>query len=416
MATPTSMYPRLIEPALHAALQRTPVVCLLGPRQSGKTTLAQRLAPGRAFYDLDQRTIRETASMDPDGFIASLPEAVTLDEIQRAPDLLPAIKIAADRKRRPGRFLLTGSANIHLLPRITESLVGRMEVVELQPLSEAEKNRSSGRFLQHLLQGGFQPRIVPESATARLDLAKRLVAGGYPEPLARSSANARQWHRQYVRNIIERDVREVANVRDADNLSRLLQSLAQQNAQVLNFSRLADALQLDVRTIKHHLSILERLYLVRRLPPWHRDASKRLSRPSKAYVLDSGLAAMLARLTVDDWLNRRALMGHLLESFVVQQLIAQAAWTDLDLDFWHYREQDRTEVDLVISRGPETWGIEVKAAATVSPGDGRSLRRLAEVCGKHFRQGLLLYDGQESIYPMGDPRILAVPLAKLWTL
>ena len=191
------LLPRALAPAVEEALADTPVVCLLGPRQSGKTTLARSLAPDRAFVSLDEHSYHETAANDPAGFVASLPEVVTLDEVQRVPTLLPAIKHAVDRDRRPGRFLLTGSANLLLAPTVTESLAGRMEVVQLHPLTESEKARRPGGFLKALLEGGFEPRIG--SGTDPVDpvaLADRLVAGGYPEPLARPPPRARQWHRQ----------------------------------------------------------------------------------------------------------------------------------------------------------------------------------------------------------------------------
>ncbi len=413
MVSDKSLYPRLLIPVIREAMTDTPVVCLLGPRQSGKTTLAQTLAPDRAFVSLDEKSYYKVATEDPVGFVASLPDAVTLDEVQRAPDLLPAIKRVVDRDRRSGRFLLTGSANLLLLPKITESLAGRMEIAHLQPLTEAEKMRTQGRFLNDLLEGAFVTGIEPGRKSVGPTLAKLLVAGGYPEPLTRPSHRARQWHRQYLHNIIERDVQDVTRVKDGHELAHLLELLALRSAQLLNVSNLARDLGLHRETVEHYLAVLERLFLVRRLPAWHRNRAKRLVKSPKVHLLDSGLAATLADLTAGDWLDARDRMGHLLESFVVQQLIAQAAWTDPDLRFWHYRDKDRIEVDVVISRGRKVWGVEVKAAGTLSSGDGRGLARLADCCGKDFQRGILLYAG-EDLLPLADTRMLAVPLRELW--
>ena len=408
-----SLFPRSLEPVIREALADTPVVCVLGPRQCGKTTLVRQLAPDRAYISLDEHNYHQTALADPSGFVASLPDAVTLDEVQRAPAILPAIKHAVDRDRRPGRFVLTGSANLLMVPTVTESLAGRMEIAQLHPLTESEKARAPGRFLSDLLNGAIEPGIRQEATPDGPSLPDRLVAGGYPEPLTRTPVRSRQWHRQYLRSIIDRDVRDVARVRDAHELSRLLELLALRSAGLLNTSNLADTLGLDRSTVNHYVAVLERLFLVRRLPAWHRNPAKRLIKSPKVHLLDSGLATTLADLTAYDWLGRRDRMGHLLESFVVQQLIAQATWTEPDLRFWHYRDKDRVEVDIVMTRGQKTWGIEVKAARTLAPGDGKGLVRLADRCGADFQSGVLLYAGRDCL-PLADKRMLAVPLCELW--
>ena len=254
--------------------------------------------------------------------------------------LLPAIEHAVDRDRHPGHFLLTGSANLLLGPAVTESLAGRMEIVQLHPSTESEKARRPGQFLHALLTGGFEPGIRPGEEPSGTSLAERLVAGGYPEPLTRTPRRARQWHRQYVRRIIERDVMDVARVRDANEPGRLPELLALRTAELFNASRLASDLGLRRETVEHYVFVLERLFLVRRLPAWRRNPANRLVTSPKLHLLDCGLAATLAGLSADHWLSGRDRMGHLLESFVVQQLAAQAAWTDPDLRFWHYRDKD----------------------------------------------------------------------------
>ena len=205
----------------------------------------------------------------------------------------------------------------------------------------------------------------------------------------------------------------MARVRDSHELSRLLKLLALHSAELFNASNLANSLSLHRETVEHYVSVLERLFLVRRLPAWHRNTGKRLIKSPKVHLIDNGLAATLADLTAADWLDKRERMGHLLESFVVQQLVAQAAWTDPDLRFWHYRDKDQVEVDVVITRGPKTWGIEVKAATTLTSRDGKGLARLADLCGKDFEGGVLLYTGQD-ILPMRDKRMLAIPISELW--
>ncbi len=338
-----------------------------------RPTLVQTFAPDRAFVSLDDDNIFKTAQADPSGFVTSLPEVVTLDEVQRVPELLPAIKRSVDRDRRPGRFLLTGSANLLLLPRATESLAGRMEAIQLHPLTEAEKERKTGAFLQSFLEGAIKPKITGGTVEGIPNLPQRLVAGGYPEPLTRSPARARQWHRQYLKAIIERDVQDVARVKDGNDVARLLELLAHRSATLLNASNLARDFGLYRDTVENYLAVLEKLFLVRRLPAWHRNSAKRLIKTPKIHLIDSGLAATLADLTENDWIEKRDRMGHLLESFVVQQIIAQAAWSDPDLRFWHYRDKDKVGVDLVVTRGRKVWGIEVKAATSLSNKDGRGL-------------------------------------------
>jgi len=409
-------YHRTLEKTLREAMLDTPVVCLLGPRQCGKTTLAMTLEPDRAYFTLDEDGYYRTATEDPDGFVARLPEKVILDEVQRVPSLLTAIKRSVDRNRQPGRFLLTGSANLLLLPGVSESLAGRMEVIPLQPLTESEKARNGGEFLRNFLNGSIRDSLmVGEDVDFSPDLPHRVVSGGYPEPLSRTPERARQWHRQYLRSIIDRDVHDIAQVKDAREIGRLLEMLALRTGSLLNVTSLSKELGLHRGTVDHYLAILERLFLIRSLASWHRHPAKRLIKTPKIHLVDTGLAATLSDLTAGDWLGRRDRMGHLLESFVVQQIVAQAAWTDPDLRFWHYRDKDQVEVDLVITRGEKVWGIEVKASRSVNARDARGLDRLAEISGKDFQGGCVLYDGRD-VMPIGGSRHPAVPLKKLWEM
>ena len=408
------LYPRPLASVLHDALTDTPVVCLTGPRQSGKSTLVRAMLPERPYFSLDHPPYLSAAKADPAGFVAALPREVTIDEIQRAPELLPAIKLSVDLDRRPGRFVLTGSANLLLVPTVTESLAGRMEIARLMPLSEAEKERRPGLFLADVLAGAITPALraggqLPDPA----DLARRLVSGGYPEPLARSPARARQWHRQYVQSIVDRDVLDVGRVRDADGVARLLRLLAVRNGELLNTAGLSRELGLHRSTVREYIAVLERLFLVRRLLPWHRNVGRRLVRTPKIHVVDSGLAATLAGLGSGDWIGKRARMGHLLKSFVAQQLATLAGWTDPDIRFWHFRDKDGQEVDLVMTLGSRTWGIEVKATSTPGRSAGRGMARLAALCGDDFAGGILLYNGRD-VLPLADERMLAVPLSELW--
>ena len=406
--------PRLLAPRLREALMDTPVVCLLGPRQCGKSTLVRHCDPDRAYINLDDRNYLELARRDPEGFIDELPERVAIDEIQRAPELTLAIKRSVDARRSPGRFLLTGSANLLQLPRLADSLAGRMECLYLHPLTEAEKEGAAGDFLDcwragKLTQG---PRAShPPVASA---LPARLVAGGYPEACARGPKRARRWQQQYLQSIIERDIQDLADIRDGREVSRLLEYLSHQTASLLNVSFMANALGHARPTIERYLGVLEKLFLIRRLPAWHSNRSKRLVKTPKIHVCDSGLAATLADLRPEHWNPERTRFGHLLESFVVEQMLSIGGWNDHEPRFGHYRDKDRVEVDLVMELGNKVWGIEVKAAATMQERDGHGLRRLAEVAGRRFGGGLVLYDGKLVLPIEHKLNIYAAPISALW--
>jgi len=406
------VYVRHMMPVLQAALADTPVVCLLGPRQVGKTTLAQQVAPNKPYISFDDQNLITAAQSDPTGFVAGLPESVILDEVQRAPALFPAIKAAVDKNRTPGRFLLTGSANLLLLPNIQESLAGRMEIVPLQPLSEMEKQAGKESLLSALLAGTIKTEVTGEQAVVN-GIAEAVCTGGYPEPNMRQATRARQWYRQYLNAMMQRDVKDIAAIRDEDELLKLMSLLAYRTANLLNISGISNELGLDRATIEKYLGVLERLFLVRRLPAWHRNNANRLIKAPKIHVIDSGLAAMLHRLTVDDWAPQSTAFGALLESFVVQQFICQAGWVDNDLKFSHYRDKDQIEVDLVIERGQDVWGVEVKRAANFNEKDGAGLTKLATQAGNRFKGGILLYSGTNCL-PMQQEHCFAVPMDRLW--
>lgn len=395
-----------------AGLTDSPVVLIHGPRQCGKTTLAQAIGDGegRSYLTFDDASTRDAAMTDPTGFIDRLPGKVTLDEIQRVPELFTSIKLVVDRDRAPGRFLLTGSANVLTLPRLSDSLAGRMSIQRLHPLSQAELNAVEPRFIDLLLEGRF-----PQDARPRLgrELAERVVRGGYPAALARHDpARAREWYLDYVETIVQRDVRDLARITSSATMPRLLQLASSQTARLLNVSALASSFQLSRPTIQHHLVLLERIFQLDRLEPWHRNRLHRLVHTPKLHIGDTGIATALLGLDANSLESDRDLLGHLLESFVYQELSRQASARPDRIRFYHYREKDDYEVDIVIESGDRIAGLEVKTGASVRSEDFRGLRRLATHCGGRLTAGVVLYDGERAL-GFGD-RLFAVPIRSIW--
>jgi len=410
---PTPFYPRFAEQRLIEALADTPVVLIHGPRQCGKTTLAQMVGKreGYTYLSFDDTVTLAAATADPVGFVGDLPERTILDEVQRAPGIFTALKTVVDRKRTPGRFLLTGSANVLLVPSLADSLSGRMEIQRLHPLAQSEILGREPNFLQTLFEGGFRTRTYERLGHS---LAEAITRGGFPSALARSTGRRRAtWYRDYVETLVQRDVRDLARIRSLDTLPRLLALAAGQTATLINVSDLAGPFQVSRPTIREYVTLLTRVFLLEELPSWHNNRMKRLVKTPKLHLSDTGLACALLGLDADALWEDRTTLGQLVETFVYQELRRQGSWHEDHIRFHHFRDKDMAEVDIVLERGGgQVAGVEVKAAATVTAADFRGLRKLKEASGRRFAGGVVVYDGETSA-SFGDG-LYAVPIRTLW--
>jgi|SRR5882724_11300265 len=410
------MFQRAVTPLLLAALGDRPVVLLNGARQVGKSTLVQELGAGARparYLTLDDAAVRTAAEYDPAGFLAGLSGPVTLDEVQRVPDLFLAIKAEVDRDRRPGRFLLTGSADFLLLPRVSESLAGRMEIVTLWPLSQGEIAGRPEGFVDAL----FGPALeLPTPGTeSRDDILARALLGGYPEIVGKESpARRRAWFTSYVTTILQRDVRDLANIEGLTAFPRLLSLLAARAGSLLNYSELSRSSGLPLSTLKRYFALLEATFLVQTLPAWASNLSKRLTKSPKVLFGDTGLLAHTLGLDASRLALEPELAGALLENFVLMELRKQATWSAVQPRLFHYRTLAGEEVDLLLEDAAgRCVGIEVKASATLGARDVKPLENLAEALGKRFLRGIVLYTGRTAV-PFGE-RLLALPISALWT-
>lgn len=397
------------------ALTDTPVVLVQGPRQSGKTTLARQLQEhgyAAEYVTLDQNASLRAARRDPDGFVDGLPERVILDEIHRAPELFLAIKASVDRRRTPGRFLLTGSAQALLLPKVSESLAGRMEVLTLWPFSQGEIEGRVDSFVDACFAVDFAPRRVASEPWP--GLAERIARGGFPEAVARTSgARRRAWYEAYVATLLQRDIRDLADITGLLDLPVLLRLAAARVMGLVNFSDLARDAAMPQTTLKRYWALFETTFLIRPVRPWSANLGTRLVRAPKLAFGDSGLLCHLLGLEAARLREDALMAGAALESFVAGELTRQIGWSETRPSLFHYRTHTQHEVDFVMEDAHHRLvGIEVKKTASPKAGDFKGLEHLRENTGKRFLRGFLLYTGAESV--AFGPNLYALPVSALW--
>lgn len=407
------MHPRHAENRILLALRDTPAVMVVGPRQCGKTTLVKDIANSQYTYiTLDDTNQLQLAKNDPISFIQKFDnQNVIIDEIQRAPELFLPIKKSIDENRLPGRFLLTGSANAMTLPQVADSLAGRLETIHLLPLAQCEITHTKSTFLDNILS-----TKLPETKQriTRDELINKVLAGGFPEPLARQDITRRNnWFRQYISSIVQKDIKSLSQIENLDTMHRLIQILANHVSQLINYTEIANALSLSRQTVTRYTSLLSQLFIFEELPAWNRNDNKRLIKSPKVHIVDSGLLCALKRINPTKLEENPHLLGNILESYVLNELHKLASWRDEPIYFSHYRDKDKVEVDIVLETlDGDVIGIEVKASATLRKEHFHGLQKLKQAAGKQFKVGVLLYNGEHS--NIVEDNIIAAPISALW--
>lgn len=407
------MRPRHLTSRLTEALRDRPVVVLVGPRQTGKSTLALELVGSgllEQYVSLDHAATLAAAASDPEGFIGGLPHGTVIDEVQREPALYMAVKARVDEDRRPGAFLLTGSADVLVLPGIADALVGRAEILTLLPMSAGELDGRPEDFVAWAF--GTRHPIEPTRPTQG-DIASRIVRGGLPEPSQGSERFRDRWFDSYIATVVQREVRDLAGIAGLAELPRLFSMLAARTASLLNVAEVSRTSGIPQSTLRRYLTLIEGAFVVSTLPAWTGDPGRRLARAPKLHVTDTGLGAWLTGTNEHRLLSERERFGALLETYVAMEIRKQLGWSSMAARMLHYRSHDGVEVDLVLEdRSGRIVGIEVKASATVRADDLRGLRRLAERVPARWTRGILFYLGQ-NVVPFGE-RTVALPISALW--
>lgn len=408
--------PRFLAGNLADALADTRVVAVVGPRQAGKSTLVLQVvgaSPGATYISLDDRESRVAAAADPGGFIADRPGLLAIDEVQRVPDLLLAIKSSVDRDARPGRFLITGSSQLSANRDVSETLSGRIERLTLWPFSQDELARRRSSFLDRLLAGSLPDDF--SSALTRADYLERALTGGYAEAAARAARRREAWFAGYVETVVEREAPGVAASPRTAELPRLLRLVAARHAGILNVADLASDAQLPRSTVARYLDVLEAVFLTVRLPPWAPNLSQREIRAPKILVTDPGLAAYLRQADLDILIRPELAAGAdgpIVEGFAVTEVMRQAAWSADRPRLSHHRDRDGAEIDLIVEARGRVCAIEIKAGASADSKAVRNLIRIRDRLGARFVAGVVLHTGHDATI-LGD-RLLSLPLAALW--
>ena len=410
------MFHRNLTESLKAALSDNPVVLLLGARQVGKSTLVQNLANvtyGPQYLTFDDATILAAVAENPTAFLETVQKPVIFDEVQRVPELFIALKASVNKNRISGNFLLTGSANVLLMPKIADSLAGRMELITLRPLSQGELTGRKEDFIDWVCGDTFNlPR--PFDPEDREDLFQRMLAGGYPEAVRRISEGRRsKWFRSYITTLLQRDVRDLSNIEGLTDLPRLFSILAARTGGLLNFAEISRSGGHAQTTLKRYITLLEQLFLIELLPAYSGNLTKRLVKSPKLFFTDTGLLSELQGLSWSKIKFENSFAGMLMENFVVGELRAQAGWNKTPVEMFHFRTAADQEVDIVLELPTsEVIGIEVKSGASVGAEAFRGLKQLESDLGKKFKRGIVIYTGEKSV--SFGKKLFAVPIQALW--
>lgn len=409
------MYKRFLSESVRAGLSDTPVVFIRGARQTGKTTLAREIVSSKHkanYITLDSAAVLSAAGTDAAGFISRLKKPATIDEVQRVPELILAIKEEVDRNRTAGRYLLTGSANILTIPKVADSLAGRMEIVTLWPLSRGEIAGTRETFIRKVFKGGAGK--LKFSKTGIEDLADMIITGGYPEPVKRASYERRaSWFDSYLTTVIERDIRSLANIHDISLMPRLLKLLSARTGSLRDNSEISRSSGIPNASLARYMSLLEGIFLVYPVPAWSSNFGKRLVKSPKVFFTDTGVAGHLLGIDAERLIADPTLTGKLFENFVSSELFKQAAWSGMRLKIYHFRAHTGQEVDLVLEDSSgKVAGIEVKLSASVTAKHFSGLREFQRLAGDAFIAGIVLYTGDQLV-PFGND-LFAVPVSALW--
>lgn len=403
------MFKRSAQTILQEALGISPCVLLSGARQVGKSTLC--LSLDQEYRVFDNLTQREAAHNDPVGYIASLPKPITLDEIQKVPEVLEGIKIAVDKERKNGTFLLTGSANVLEMKKAKDTLAGRIIEIPMWPLSQKEiHHKADDNLIDKLLKNGVDGLRCERKPLGEISAA--IVGGGYPEILKIDSPRGRSlWYNGYISTYIERDIRDVGELRDISAFIRFYNIIAPRSCGLLNKSDLASDANLSEPTVNNYLSMLEMIYQVSLLGAYSSNVSKRFIKSPKMYLTDSGLFCHLLGITSAEELNASSHKGEVVETFVYSELLKHISYAQTAVQIYHYRTNDKKEIDFIIEKGDRVFAIEVKSSQSIKK---EAFKHIIDFQNKSKQQvvGIVIYGGDE-IVSFGDEHYqrYAVPLA-----
>ncbi len=407
------MFKRNITETLKEALDRSPVVLLTGPRQSGKTTLMKEIGKEKNYHYVSFDDIRylSAAQLDPIGFIEKLKKPVILDEVQRVPEIFLTIKKDVDENRIPGRYALTGSANPLLIPQLGDSLAGRMEILQLFPLSQGELLNKKDEFIDHVFNNE-QP--APSSILNVDELYEKITIGGYPSVQTMNAASRESWFNSYITTLLQRDIKEISQITGLTDFPLLLNILAVRAGNLLNVAELSRVSGIPSTTLHRYLILLDTLFLTYLQPPWSTNIEKRFVKTPKVYLTDTGVLSFLLGTHVMRTSLEGRNLGPIVENFVAAELKKQATWNRTRVRPFHFRTSTGIEVDIVLQNAAGNLvGIEVKNNRTVTAQDFKGLKQLQEISKTKFIQGIVLYTGSE-IIPFGQ-RLFALPINSLWT-